>query len=198
MESGAIVAANSAVAGVKCRQIANGAVYDELGNWKDIHFAKLEALDDLLEELGGAPTIILYEFDHDKTRIKSFLKRDAIPVLGSGLGEKRLSDVIDRFNAGDTPILLGHPASMGHGLNLQGACHHIIWFGIPWNLEHYVQAIARVYRQGQKSDRVFVYHIVAKGTLDEHVLMTLQKKDHTQNSLLQALASYRREHLERA
>ena len=198
LEDGPIVAANAAVAGVKCRQIANGAVYDEFGNWKDIHFAKLEALDDLLEELGGAPTIILYEFDHDKTRIKSFLKRDAIPVLGSGLGEKRLSDVIDRFNAGDTPILLGHPASMGHGLNLQGACHHIIWFGIPWNLEHYVQAIARVYRQGQKSDRVFVYHIVAKGTLDEHVLMTLQKKDHTQNSLLQALASYRREHLERA
>ena len=197
IENGPIVAANAAVAGVKCRQIANGAVYDEEGHWSPIHDAKLEALGDLLEELGGAPVIILYEFDHDRERIQSFLGQP-IPVLGSGLGEKRLSALIDGFNDGHIPILLGHPASMGHGLNLQGSCYHIIWFGIPWNLEHYIQAIARVYRQGQKSNSVFVYHIAAVKTLDIHVLKTLIKKDQTQSSLLRAISTYRHEQLERA
>lgn len=197
LEDGPIVAANSAVAGVKCRQIANGAVYDQEGRWRPVHDAKLEALDDLLEELGGAPVIILYEFDHDRERIQSFLGK-SIPVLGSGLSETRLSALIDGFNAGDVPILLGHPGSMGHGLNLQGSCHHIIWFGIPWNLEHYIQAIARVYRQGQKSNSVFVYHLAARGTLDEHVLKVLTQKDQTQNNLLHAISMYRQEQLERA
>lgn len=197
LEDGPIVAANSAVAGVKCRQIANGAVYDQEGRWRSIHDAKLEALDDLLEELGGASVIILYEFDHDRERIQSFLGK-SIPVLGSGLSEARLSALIDGFNAGNVPILLGHPGSMGHGLNLQGSCHHIIWFGIPWNLEHYIQAIARVYRQGQKSNSVFVYHLAARETLDEYVLKVLSQKDQTQSNLLRAISTYRQEQLERA
>jgi SNF2 family DNA or RNA helicase len=100
---------------------------------------------------------------------------------------KKFSALIDSFNAGLLPVLLGHPASMGHGLNLQRSCRHVIWFGIPWNLEHYDQANARVYRQGQTAERVFIYHIVAKGTLDEKVLAVLRSKDRTQQTLLAAL-----------
>lgn len=185
MESGNLVAANAAVAGVKCRQIANGAVYDADKTIIPIHEEKLDALESLLGELGGAPTLVLYEFDHDRTRILSRL--GPTPVLGAGVSGGKLDSLIDDFNAGRIPVLLGHPASMGHGLNLQGSCHHIIWYGITWNLEFYDQAIARIYRQGQRADRVFVYHLVASDTLDEKVLRVLATKDRDQQSLLRAL-----------
>jgi SNF2 family DNA or RNA helicase len=154
-----------------------------------VHDEKLEALEDILEELGGAPCLVLYEFDHDRERILS--KFGKVPVLGSGISGAKLDALINRFNAGEIPILLGHPASMGHGLNLQGSCHHVIWFGITWNLEYYDQAIARVYRQGQKSERVFVYHIIAKDTYDEKVLKTLVSKDRGQQGLLTMLHEHR-------
>lgn len=181
-----LVAANAAVAGIKCRQIANGAVYDENRNVIQVHDEKLDALEGLLAELEGHPVLVLYEFDHDRERITSRL--GAVPVLGHGMRPERLEECIDSFNAGRLPILLGHPASMGHGLNLQGSCHHIIWFGITWNLELYDQAIARVYRQGQKAAHVYIYHIVAKDTLDEKVLRVLETKDRSQQTLLKALA----------
>ncbi len=193
LQGGMLVAANAAVAGIKCRQIANGAVYASLDDperkYATIHDEKLDALEDLLEELNGAPCLVLYEFDHDRERILSRLGN--VPTLGSGISGKKLDVLINRFNAGEIPVLLGHPASMGHGLNLQGSCHHVIWFGITWNLEYYDQAIARVYRQGQKSDRVFVYHIVAKDTYDEKVLKTLIAKDRGQQGLLSALHEHR-------
>lgn len=198
MEEGKLVAANAAVAGVKCRQIANGAVYkddafglDDRKEYVVFHDEKLDALEGLLAELQGAPCLVLYEFDHDRQRIIGRL--GDTPVLGSGLSEKKLDSTIDAFNRGDVPILLGHPASMGHGLNLQGTCHHVIWFGITWNLEYYDQAIARVYRQGQRSEHVFVYHLVASGTLDEKVLRVLTSKDKTQQGLLSALHKHREE-----
>lgn len=190
-----VVAPSAAVAGVKCRQIANGAVYDEEHNWHDLYPGKLEALADLVEELSGSPLLVLYEFEHDRTRIQSVLGQSA-QVLGSGLSSRQAETLIDRFNNGEISVLLGHPASMGHGLNLQGSCHHIAWFGIPWNLEHYLQAIARVYRQGQKSRSIFVYNIVASGTVDERVVKVLQSKDADQISLLKALSTHRREVLE--
>jgi SNF2 family DNA or RNA helicase len=180
-----VIAANAAVAGGKCRQVANGALYVQSPIWAPVHDAKLDALEDLLEELGGAPTLILYEFKHDAERILGRL--GDVPVLGGNLSERALSQMVDKFNRGEIPYLLGHPASMGHGLNLQGSCHHIVWFGITWNLEHYDQAIARVYRQGQKSQVVFVYHLVAVDTLDEKVLKVLNGKDRTQQALLSAL-----------
>lgn len=195
LEDGVLVAANAAVAGIKCRQIANGAVYLQDSEYVNIHDAKLEALEDLLEELGGAPTLVFYEFEHDLQRIRARLGE--VPVLGSGISPRKLDGLITRFNAGEIPVLLGHPASMGHGLNLQGSCHHVIWFGITWNLEHYDQSIARVYRQGQKSERVFVYHIVAEETLDEKVMKTLASKDRNQQSLLDGLRRHRQEHLDR-
>lgn len=200
MEEGNIVAANAAVAGVKCRQIANGAVYKDStfedvkkGEYVKFHDEKLDALEGLLAEL-SSPVLVLYEFDHDRARILDRLGE--VPVLGSGLSDKKLDSTIDRFNAGDLPVLLGHPASMGHGLNLQGKCHHVIWFGITWNLEYYDQAIARVYRQGQKAEHVFVYHIVASGTLDEKVLRVLTSKDRTQQNLLASLSKHRAENYE--
>lgn len=178
--------------------MANGAVYkndgfglDDRKEYVVFHDEKLDALQDLLAELEGHPCLVLYEFDHDRQRILERLGQ--IPVLGSGLSDKKLDKTIDDFNSGQVPILLGHPASMGHGLNLQGSCHHVIWFGITWNLEFYDQAIARVYRQGQKSEHVFVYHIVASGTLDEKVLRVLTSKDKTQQGLLSSLHKHREE-----
>lgn len=188
MESGDLVAANAAVAGIKCRQIANGAVYLADKSVVEVHDEKLGALEDILEELGGAPCLLLYEFEHDRERIRERL--GDIPTLGSGISGAKLDRLIDEFNAGRIPVLLGHPASMGHGLNLQGSCKHVIWFGITWNLEYYDQAIARVYRQGQKSDTVFVYHIVAKDTLDEKVVKVLAAKDRDQQKLLKSLGEH--------
>lgn len=187
LDEGIIVAANAAVAGGKCRQIANGAVYDGDRNVHRIHDAKLDALEDLFEEIGASPVLLLYEFEHDKDRIIE--RFPSVPCLGAGISAKKLDALIDKFNAGEIPVLLGHPASMGHGLNLQGACHHVIWFGITWNLEHYDQTIARVYRQGQKARVVFIYHIVSEGTLDERVLTRLGQKDKSQQSLLSALGA---------
>jgi hypothetical protein len=194
LEENTIAAANAAVAGGKCRQIANGALYtDQEHNWFSVHDEKLDKLESFIEEMSGKPVIILYEFKHDVQRILDRIR--GVEHLRSGLSGTKMDDIIDRFNAGKIPVLLGHPATMGHGLNLQGSCHTVLWFGVTWNLEHYDQAIARVYRQGQKSERVTVYHIVAKGTLDERVLETLQTKDRDQRKLLAAIADYRTKHL---
>lgn len=182
-----VTAPFAAVASGKCRQIVNGALYHEDHSWTLVHDEKLDALESLLEELNGHPVLVLYEFDHDRQRI---LSRFGDVGDFKGLTGKKLDSFISGFNSGSVPYLLGHPASMGHGLNLQGACHHVIWFGIPWNLEHYDQTIARVYRQGQKSDRVIVYHIVAKDTIDERVMKVLSSKDKTQQSLLRAISEF--------
>jgi hypothetical protein len=186
IDEGIIVAANAAVAGGKCRQIANGGLYiNEHHEWITTHSEKLDALTDLLEELGGAPTLIMYEFNHDKERLLERLG-SATPVLGGGTSTKRADQYITKFNKGHIPIMLCHPASMAHGLNLQDVCHHMVWFGITWNLEHYDQSIARIYRQGQENP-VFVYHIIARDTLDEKVLSVLKAKDRTQKTLFEAL-----------
>jgi SNF2 family DNA or RNA helicase len=183
LEAGPLVAANAAAAGTKCRQIANGAVYvDDDGTWEPMHDAKLDALEDLLEELNGHSVLVLHEFRHDFQRLMARFPH------ASNLRTGNPVETINNFNLGNVPLLIGHPASMGHGLNLQGHCHHVIWFGITWNLEYYDQAIARVYRQGQEH-HVRVYHIMAKKTRDEKVLSVLTKKDHTQQDLLSALGS---------
>lgn len=194
-EGRSIVASTAAVRGVKLRQVCNGAVYDTEGNAVTIHDEKLQALDSLVEELGGAPLLVLYEFNHDRDRISALLG-DSVPILGSGLNATRTNSIIAGFNAGDIPLLLGHPASMGHGLNLQGSCHHIVWFGVPWDLEYYEQAIARVYRQGQASDTVFVYLIAARKTYEDKIALVLGQKDRRQQGLLQALSDHRQEHFD--
>jgi SNF2 family DNA or RNA helicase len=198
LEDTELTAVNAAAAGVKCRQVANGALYGapvaHRPNEKQVHTvhdAKLEALEDLIEELSGQPLLVLYEFVHDRDRICFHLGGEEIPHLGGGVSAKKSNEIIARFNAGELPLLLGHPASMGHGLNLQGACHHVCFFGITWDRELYDQSIQRVHRQGQKAERTFVYHIVAKNTLDEKVLKVLHRKGKTQNDVLNALKRIR-------
>jgi len=190
LESGAVVASNAGAAGTKLRQIANGAVYTQNPEWAKIHDEKMGALDDLLEEILPSPTLVLYEYEHDLQRLKVKYP-DAVCV--TGLSMNKFKTVESEFNAGRIPLLFGHPASMGHGLNLQGSCHHIVWFGIPWNYEHYDQAIRRVYRQGQDADRVFLYHIVARNTKDEDVLEVLARKDRTQGDMYGAFVKKRQE-----
>lgn len=186
-----VIAANAAVASGKCRQVANGALYTygdrDLKNYTVLHTEKVTALVDLVEQLQGQPLLVLYEFDFDRDMIQDAMKDT--PCFGGS--DKKDSKLVDQFNLGVLPVVLGHPASIAHGLNLQGACAHVCWYGQTWNLEHYDQAIRRVRRQGQKADRVMIHHIVAKDTVDELVLQTLRSKDRTQATLMDALKGLR-------
>lgn len=191
VEEGIVVATNMGVAGTKLRQIANGAVYSEYrddpdAEWIHIHDAKIEALVELREELGGKPIMLLYEYQHDRDRILKVLGEECRCI--SGASPKQGDEMIQQFNMGQLPVLLGHPASMGHGLNLQVECYNVVWFGITWNLEHYIQANARVWRQGQENPSVVFHHIVAKNTRDERVEAVLSLKDATQRQLLSEVA----------
>jgi SNF2 family DNA or RNA helicase len=184
LTSGTIVAANVAAAGTKCRQIANGAVYDENKVVHPIHMAKMEALEELVHELNGHPLLIFYEYEHDKDRIMGYLGKEAKCI--TGVTGKKFTKIQDDFNAGRIPFLVAHPGSV-HGLNIQGACHHMIWYCITWNLEHYIQAVWRLYRQGQQAKIVKCYHIISKGTKDVKVAEVLDYKEADMNKLELAL-----------
>jgi SNF2 family DNA or RNA helicase len=178
----AIMSPNAASAGMRCRQIANGGVYDELHNVIQIHNAKTEALSELVEELQGQSVLVFYEFVHDRERIMK-----ALPGAVEASPEN-----IRLFQQGKVACMVAHPASAGYGLNLQDHCHTVVWYGIPWDLGAYDQAIARVWRSGQKSTQVIVHHIVAKDTLDTVVLTTLGLKARTQKTLLDAMKGARK------
>ena len=182
LDEGLILAANAAAAGTKLRQVANGAVYLDEGGYTVLHDEKLDALEDLMEELAGHPIILLYEFIHDRERLLAKYP-EAVDVKTT----KDIVKLVDDFNAGKIDILLAHPASIGHGLNLQKACYHEVWFGITWNFEHYDQTIRRIYRQGQPSPVVMIYHIIAQNTRDVRVARVLKQKDKNQSDLLDAL-----------
>jgi len=186
VQEGEVVASNAAVAGGKCRQISNGRVYDIGRAVYDIHTAKLQAFEDLVEELSGQPALVLYEFKHD---LEAMRTRVPGPSVGGDTSTKNAEEAIAAFNAGLVPVLYGHPASVGHGLNLQEAAHHVIFYCPTWDLELHDQVIRRVYRQGQKAAKVLVYHIVAKDTLDTTVLEVLHSKDRTQKTLLEAFTN---------
>lgn len=171
-----IDAVNAAVLSGKLLQMANGAVYDDGGNAAHIHDRKLDALEDLIEAANGKPVLIAYWFRHDLERI---LKRFPAERLDSG-------DSIRRWNNGDIPIAAIHPASAGHGLNLQAGGSTLIWFGLTWSLELYQQTNARLWRQGQR-DTVIIHHIIAKDTIDEKVMAALKVKDKTQSALIEAV-----------
>lgn len=189
-KEGRVVAANAAVASMKCRQIANGGIYLDRAerSWQQIHDAKTEALSDLIEELEGQPALIAYSFHHDLDRLKKALGKDT-PHIGGGVSGKVSDAICERWNRGELRALIGHPQSMGHGLNLQEAGRAVIWYSLDWSLENYEQFIQRVYRQGQK-ERVFVYRIIAKNTVDEAVVKALTRKDKTQSALFNALKDY--------
>jgi SNF2 family DNA or RNA helicase len=177
-------ALTAAALGIKLRQISSGFIYkyDKVAEF--IHDAKMIALTRLLEGLNGQPVLIFYEFVEDKHRLSQMLGN---AVSLSDLTPTAMKVVIDRFNAGQIQHLLAHPASAGWGLNLQGRAQHVVWYGPSWNLEHKQQATARVWRQGNPHDRVFVHTLVVENSLEERVGRVLADKDATQKALLAAM-----------
>lgn len=176
-----IDAANAAVLSGKLLQMANGAVYDEVGTAHLIHDRKLDMLEDLIEGANGKPVLVAYWFKHDLIRIEQRLKHLKIPYA-----KLDTSDSIERWNKGEVPVMLCHPASSGHGLNLQAGGSTLIWFGLTWSLELYQQTNARLWRQGQK-ETVVIHHIICGGTIDEDVMDALKRKEKTQSALIDAV-----------
>ncbi len=175
-EEGDIDAVNAAALSNKLLQMANGAVYDENGKVKEIHGKKLDALEDLIEGANGKPVLVFYGYKHDKDRIVKKFNAEEINT----------SEDITRWNKGEIKIAIAHPASAGHGLNLQAGGSTAIWFGLNWSLELYQQANARLWRQGQK-ETVVIHHIITKGTVDEDVMKALERKDIGQAALIEAV-----------
>ena len=182
LPDGEITAANAAALSGKLSQMANGAVYTDEGETIAIHDRKLDALEDIIESMGGKPLLVSYWFRHDLERITERLHKLKIPF--SRLDS---SESIRRWNTGELPVALIHPASAGHGLNLQSGGSTLVWFGLTWSLELYQQTNARLWRQGQQSDTVVVQHIITKGTIDERIMKALSEKDTTQAALIEAV-----------
>ena len=181
LEDGDIDAANAASLSNKLLQMSNGAVYDENGAVRIIHQRKLEMLEDLIEAANGQPVLVAYWFRHDRARIQDYLKG-----IGVETREIRDSKDIQDWNAGRIHVALIHPAAAGHGLNIQEGGHILIWFGLTWSLELYMQANARLWRQGQKNT-VTIHHIITRETVDEDVMAALEAKDVTQEKLIAAV-----------
>jgi SNF2 family DNA or RNA helicase len=181
-DDGEITAANAAALAGKLAQLANGAVYDDSGAFHAVHSRKLDALEDLIEAANGKPLLVAYWFQHDLQRIHERLQTLHIPHV-------RLDDSasIERWNRGEIPVALIHPASAGHGLNLQHGGSAIVWFGLTWSLELYQQTNARLWRQGQPAETVVIHHIVTANTIDERILRALSEKDRTQSALIDAV-----------
>lgn len=171
-----IDAVNAASLSGKLLQMANGAVYDEDKRVFRIHDKKLDALEDLIEAANGKPVLIAYWFKHDLERIKEQFNVREI------LTDQDIKD----WNNGKIDVAVIHPASAGHGLNLQQGGSTMIWFGLTWSLELYEQANARLYRQGQK-ETVVIHHIITKGTIDEDVMQALKRKEKMQSALIDAV-----------
>lgn len=180
----AITAANAASLSNKLCQMANGAVYSDDGKAVRIHNRKLDALEDIIESMNGKPLLVAYRFRHDLTAIcerldKLKIKYDLIKTPES----------IKSWNSGELTVGLIHPASAGHGLNLQSGGSTLVWYGLTWSLELYEQTNARLYRQGQKSRTVVIEHIVTENTIDEYILKALESKKTTQNNLIKAVSA---------
>ena len=182
LPGGDITAQNAASLSGKLLQLANGAIYKDSGEVQKVHNKKLDALEDIIEAMNGKPLLVAYWFKHDLQRIEQRLTEQKIPF------ERLDSDSsISRWNKGQIPIALIHPASAGHGLNLQSGGNTLVWFGMTWSLELYQQTVARLWRQGQQSGTVVVQHIITAGTIDERVMRALQSKDKTQAALIAAV-----------
>lgn len=187
LDSAEIEAFNSGAKSTKCRQLANGACYvDESGrDWVKAHDLKLDALADLAESLGDKTLIVFYQFTHDLERILARFP-DAVAMTS-----KNTAEAVTQWNAGEIKMMVCHPASAGHGLNLQHGGNHIAWFGLPWSLEHYLQAIARLKRQGQKAEAVVNHRLLVDDTVEQAISEALKAKDATQTTLRAAVKEYR-------
>lgn len=174
-----ITVVNAAALCNKLLQFANGAVYNEDKVYKETHDLKIKALEEILETSGGKNVLVFYSYQHDLDRIQKKLKKYHPQAL-------KTSEDISDWNAGKIELLLAHPKSAGHGLNLQSGGNIIVWFGLTWSLELYQQANARLYRQGQ-TETVVIHHLVVKGSMDEDVMQALEGKAAGQNALLDAV-----------
>ena len=182
LPEGEITAANAAALTAKLSQLANGAIYADDQDVLTVHDRKLDALEDILEAANGKSVLIAYWFRHDMRRIEERLSK-----LGVTYAALDTDAGIRRWNKGELAAGLIHPASAGHGLNLQSGGSTLVWLGLTWSLELYQQTIARLWRQGQKEKTVVVMHIVTEGTIDERVLKALKSKDMTQKKLIDAV-----------
>ena len=182
LPGGAITASNAASLSGKLMQLSSGAVYTDEESFTEIHRKKLDALEDAIESMNGKPLLIAYWFRHERTRISGLL-------TGLGIPWKEISDEssIREWNEGKLQAAIIHPASAGHGLNLQSGGSTLLWFTVPWSLELYQQTVARLWRQGQKEETTVVIHLITEGTIDERVLAALRRKDQTQEALLEAV-----------
>lgn len=193
---------NSASARSKCSQIANGAVYldpDPDEHWgrkrpvKTLHTAKVDALADLVSELQGEPLLVGIGYHHDVDAIRLRFGKDT-PCINSATTRGQAADYIERWNKGQIPVLLGHPASMGHGLNLQKFnARNVAYFDLPDNYDTYLQFFLRVLRQGNKADYVIKHHFVARNTVDVPKMRNLRAKESGQNAFLKAMKLYSEE-----
>jgi len=182
LPDGEVTAANAASLSGKLSQMANGAVYTDTGDVTAIHERKLDALEDIIEAANGKPVLVAYWFRHDLERITERLHKLKIPC-----SRLDTDGSIRRWNAGEIPVALIHPASAGHGLNLQSGGNTLVWFGLTWSLELYQQTVARLWRQGQASETVVVQHIITRGTIDEQIMKALSEKDTAQAALIDAV-----------
>lgn len=182
LPSGAVTASNAASLSGKLMQLSSGAVYTGEESFTEIHRRKLDALEDAIESMNGKPLLIAYWFRHEKTRISGLLAH--LGVTWSEISDEKS---IREWNGGKLQAAIIHPASAGHGLNLQSEGSTLLWFTVPWSLELYQQTVARLWRQGQKSETTVVIHLITEGTIDERVLAALRRKDQTQEALLEAV-----------
>lgn len=182
LPGGEITAANAASLSGKLTQMANGAVYADDETFVELHDKKLDALEDVIEASNGQSLMVAYWYKHDLIRIEKRLNEIGVHY------ERLDSDAsIEKWNRGELPIALVHPASCGHGLNLQSGGSTLVWFGITWSLELYQQTNARLYRQGQAANTVKIIHLISKGTVDERIMKALSLKDNTQAALIEAV-----------
>ena len=181
LPKGEVTAANAAALSGKLVQMANGAVYSDDGEYEKIHDRKLDALEDIIEAANGKPVLMAYWYQHDLERIQE--KLTELDIEFARLDKEQN---IRRWNTGEVPVGLIHPASAGHGLNLQSGGSMLVWFGLTWSLELYQQTVARIWRQGQKNT-VSVIHIITAKTIDEQIMHALETKDHTQKALIDAV-----------
>lgn len=165
----------------KLLQLANGAIYNEMHDVREIHECKIEAFMELIESLQGKPALVFYNFQHDKSRILYALSKTKLRVR-----ELKTIQDEDDWNSRKIDVLLTHPASSAYGLNLQQGGNHVIWFGLTWNYELYTQANKRLHRQGQ-TEKVIIHHLICSGTRDEDVMQALEKKEDVQNWVMQSL-----------
>jgi SNF2 family DNA or RNA helicase len=183
LKTGAINAATAATAGIKLRQLVGGQVYDETRQVHAVHEAKIDALEDLLEELGGQPLLVAVAFLPEVLALRERFGK--VPYLGGGVSRAEAQATVDGWNSGKHKLVLAHPASVSHGLNLQGG-RHVCWYNLTWNLEEYDQFIRRVWRQGQKR-QVVCHSIVAADTIDVDIERALRNKKKLMQSLLDAM-----------